>query len=656
MPNRRSKVIHVKMGIPGLTSFIKRNSTQYFENLQLKDTLVIIDGYALTNFLYSEYENQTSAFLGDYDLIANVYTDFINLLLKCNITPIFVFDGAYEQRKIETIMQRMSERIHLYSQPIKTPNCMPYFGSDILFDILNDMDIPHVNCDYEADSEIVVLAKLLNCPVISRDSDFYLNTVPYIPLDMITLDLKSSENVINCRVYNVERLLEGFGGLNIDYLPLVAALLGNDYIRPDTFASLLRLNPGTFNCGIKLKRITNWLRQQQNVNSAIFNMTKNLSCRDYITHQVTNIIHDYKNINSKYLSCILQYKSMSKYQNCLKNNLKTNEKHILPQWLEDNYRKGTVNSEVMTIVTLKKIFFKVCIENIEKPPYYVVSFNILEKIFGLLFGKNNSILGIGRKNGLNIGQYKIKPYIHNPYVPLNDINKTDLEYRKNIILSLIGTKAFNGIPKDWELFILTLIYWANHTNNHKSSHLHSLIVNAITFNIIKKPEMGSQNETFKISDILNLTDKSIVEQNIFNVKKEDCLKAMEVLSKYFKIDQYNDKNLYHKIIHPFAEFQSCVYNFLILNSLLDFPYEQCSIKNFFEGSFLYNLCIKMENHDPETFVTKQLFSKSDSLNKLYTSILSHLHPLLFASKKEAPVASTSNKQKPKRIRNKKSQK
>lgn len=638
------------MGIPGLTTFIKRNSTQYFENYQLKDTLVIIDGYALTNFLYSEYEKQTSAFLGDYNLIANVYIDFINLFLRCNITPIFVFDGAYEQRKIETIMQRMSERIHSYSQPIKASNCMAYFGSDILFDILNDMDVPHVNCDYEADSEIVVLAKLLNCSVISRDSDFFLNTVPYIPLDMITLDLKSSENVISCCVYNVEKLLEGFGGLNIDYLPLVAALLGNDYIRPDTFASLLRLNPGTLNCGLKLKRITNWLRQQQNVNSAVFNMTQNLSCRDYITHQIKNIIHDYKNINSKYLSCILQYKSMSKYQNCLKNNLKTNEKHILPQWLENNYRKGTVNSEVMTFVTLKKVFFKVCIENIEKPPHYLVSFNILERIFGLLFGKNDSILGIGRKNGLNIGQYKIKPYVNNPYVPLDDINKTDLEYRKNIMLNLIGTKVFNGIPKDWELFVLILIYWAKHTNNHKSSHLHSLIVNAITFNIIKKPEIGTQNETFKVSDILNLTDKSIIEQNIFNVKKEDCLKAMDVLSKYFEINQYNDKNLYHKIIHPFAQFQSCVYNFLILNSLLNFPYEQCRVENFFEGSFLYNLCIKMENHDPETFVTKQLFNESDSLNKVYKSILSNLYPLLLTSKKEVTVTSTSDKPKPKRVR------
>jgi len=85
------------------------------------------------------------------------------LLTRCNVTPIFVFDGAYEQRKMETIMSRMSQRIHSYGQPMKSAECMPMFGSGIIFAILNDMDIPHINCDFEADSEIVALAIRLSC-------------------------------------------------------------------------------------------------------------------------------------------------------------------------------------------------------------------------------------------------------------------------------------------------------------------------------------------------------------------------------------------------------------------------------------------------------------------------------------------------------------
>lgn len=616
------------MGIPGLTSFINRNSIKYFENHQLKDTLVILDGYAVTNFLYRKYENQTSPFGGDYDIMAKVYIDLINLFLRCNVTPVFVFDGAYEQRKIETIMSRMSQRIQSYSQPFKTGDCMPYFASDIIFDILNDMDIPHVQCDFEADAEIVALAKLLNCPVISRDSDFYLNTVPYIPLDMIMLDLKSTENVINCQIYNVEKLLDEFGGLKISYLPLVAILLGNDYIRPDTFCGLLRLNPGMFNCGLKLKKITEWLRKQKDENSAIHNMTSNLHGRDYVLNQIKNIIKEYKSVDSKYLSSLFLYKRMNKYQESLKHLLKENEKRILPQWLELNYRKGTINSELMTIYTMKKIFFKVQIEDYRKPPYYEVTFKILERLFGLLFTTKNSISSLGRKNDLNIGQYKIKPYIYNPYVPLSDLNKIDLEHRKNIILDVIGIKNFNGVPKEWELFVLSLIYWAVRSNNRNSKQMHALIVCAITLNIIDNTKIHSQNESFE-----DITDKNIIKEHMMNVKKEDCKKAIDILSEYRQVQQCNDKSLYYKIIHSLAQFQSCVYFLMILNSIVDFPFSQCRVENFFKGSFLYNLCVKMENYDPEKFISQHLFDRLDSLNNVYKSIISHLETLIPISKR-----------------------
>lgn len=625
--------LHIKMGIPGLTSFIQRNSTKFLENHELKDSLVIIDGYALTNFLYRQHEKQTSAFGGDYDIIAKVYVDFINWLIRCNVIPVFVFDGAYEQRKIETIMSRMSQRIQSYSQPIKTNECMPYFGSDILFDILNNMDIPLINCDFEADAEIVALAKLLNCPVISRDSDFYINTVPYIPLDMIIFNFQSS--VVNCQLYKVEKLLIEFGGLQLEFLPLVAVLLGNDYIKQDTFSFLLGLNPGTFNCGLKLKRITDWLRKQTDINRAIDNMTSRLHRnRDYIKKQIKIIINDYKHTESKYLSVLLQYKKMNKYHDQLQKYLKSDEQRILPQWLENNYRKGIINSEVMTIFTLKKIFFKVQIENYEKPPYYEVTFKILERILGLLFQNTLTYPSFGRKSGLNMGQYSIKAHVNNPCVPLADLNKTDIEYRKNVILNLIKIKNFDGVPKEWELFVLILIYWATHTNTHKSKHMHALIICAIKLNIIDKMETDSQNKIFE-----NFTGKSNIEQNIREVKKEDCSKAMLTLSNYVRVSQYNDKCLYYKIIHPYAQFQSCVYFFMILNSLLDFPYNQCRIEQFFKGTFLYNLCVKMENCVPEEFVSSQLFDKLDSLNKVYKSIIHHIDSLMAVPKKQVNTGS-----------------
>ncbi|VVC40419.1 XPG N-terminal,PIN domain-like,XPG/Rad2 endonuclease [Cinara cedri] len=635
------------MGIRGLMSFMHKNSTLYFENHQLKDTLVIVDGYSLTCFLYQLYENNTSAFGGDYDIITKFCVDFINLLLRCNVTPIFIFDGAYEQRKIKTIICRKIERIQVYSRPIKTSRCMPCFGCDVIFEILNDMDIPHIKCDFEADAEIVVLAKILNCPVISLDSDFYVNVVPYIPLDMIVLDFKSTEKFINCRLYKVEYLLNQFGGLNIEYLPLVASLLGNDYIRPDTFSSLLRISPDTYNCGLKLKRIINWLKNQKDVNTAVQNMTRNLFYnKAYIFKQIKTIINEFKRKDSKYLSFLLRYKRMSKYQDSLKKYIK-NEKSILPSWLECSYRKGIINSEVMNIFASNTIFFRTQIDDFEKPPSFKISFKILKRIIGLILGKNQSVQCFGRINGSNLGQYKLTAYIKKPCVTLADLNKTNLEYRKNIILDLIGMKFLNffKIPKEWELFIIILIYWINQTNNHNSVQVHALIICAIILNI-HKIEVQSQHKT--------LEKESIIKENITKVKNEDCIKAKSILSDYFKVTSYNDKNMYTKIMHSLAQFQYCAYYFMILNSLLNFPYKQCRIDNFFKGSLLYNLSVKLEKEkQPELFITKQLFEKLDSINIVYQSLTNQLEILLTVSKPRLmPDTRNCFRPKPKRKYNK----
>lgn len=640
------------MGIRGLTTFI-HNSTEYLENYQLKDSTVILDGFSLTNFLYEAHEsklsdeNKTSAFGGDYDTVAKVYVDFINWLIKCNVVPVFVFDGAREERKIETIKKRTKSKIALYGRPIKTSACTPYFISDIIFDILNDMDIPFVKCHFEADPEIFVLAKLLKCPIISNDSDFYLTTVPYIPFKTINLDFES--RTVSCKRYKVEKLLNHFGGLKLEFLPLVTVLLGDDFIKPDTFFRLLRIKRGTSDFNLRLSRITNWLRYQIDVNSAVDRMTRHL---DQSTGQSRNIenqiritLNNNKNEDSKYLSILLQNKNMSTYQDELKMHIIEDEKRILPQWLEDNYQKGYITSEVMTIYTQKKIFFKCQIEDYRERPYYEVSFKIVERILGLLFGNTSTYPYFGRtlrsSTGAAQGECNLRAHENNPRVSLATLNKVDMESRKSVILNLMELKNFNGVPKEWELFILVLIYWATHTRKHKSKHTNALIACAMKLMIIDKMGTVSQNE---------ISEKIIIEGNVIEVKKEDCSSAMSAFKNYGGVCHYKHEcasKRYYDIVHPYAQFQGCLSYFMMLNSLLNFPFDQCRVEHFFKGSLLYSLCVKMENFsDPEEFVILKLFDKSDSLNKVYKSIINLINKLISDSKKREHTDFTSGSEPP----------
>ncbi|XP_050421367.1 protein asteroid homolog 1-like [Adelges cooleyi] len=596
------------MGVVGITTYFQLNSNIFLKNHRLQNTVVVVDGFSLTHFIYNRCENGTSVFGGDYDVIAKAYRDFIDLLFKCNVTPVFVFDGMHEKRKDEKRMKTMKQRLKMYdtveafakqcdrssrkvNRPI--PTLFPYFAGDVIFDILSDMDIPQVHCDYEADSEVAILAKTFNCPVLSDDSDFYFQEAPFIPLKYMDID-GSMCNFIECKLYEIDYFLNYFGGLNQDFVPLIEAFLGNDYIKPGTLNAPLSLRLGTVTWDNKLMMIFRWLRWQKDVNSAILNMTYHLptSVKDNTIKIIETLVQEYRNTNSEYLPFVLNYKSMSRFQNDFKNKSKiVKQDTLLPRWLENHYRKGTVSSIIMTIVTKREMNFIFQIDDYKQEPYFLFSWRILETLVGLLFGDSDPLPAVGRGVNNDLVTYYIKPFVSQPCVPLSQLNKINLQQRKVIMFNLVDLKSLNGIPKDWEVYILGLIYWAKY-NSCKSNHLHALIVCAIILNTLRRCHDNSVELPF---DVVN-TENTIVNY-LLSLKGEECSRVKAKIAKYESCSKLNDQDTYCKIMYPFSQFQGCIDFIMILNSILDFPFVQCRIENFFKGTLLYNLCKEMNKYD-----------------------------------------------------------
>ncbi|XP_076627089.1 single-strand DNA endonuclease protein asteroid [Colletes latitarsis] len=220
------------MGIPGLTTFINNRSDRYLEYFELRDTYLVIDGNSISCQIYNSYKCNC-VFGGDYDKYAQRISDFFDDLLKCNVVPLVLIDGGCEDKKLQTVISRTKEKI-------------------LFKDIMRKKNIRHVQCLFEADNAIAAVARILNCPVLSYDSDFYVFGTLYIPFD--TLDnytVKSSTGtgyMKRCKIYKVEYLLNSYKGLNQSTLPLAAILLGNDYVKRGTFRNFFRY--------LKLRRIT----------------------------------------------------------------------------------------------------------------------------------------------------------------------------------------------------------------------------------------------------------------------------------------------------------------------------------------------------------------------------------------------------------------
>ncbi|XP_043257457.1 protein asteroid-like [Colletes gigas] len=164
---------------------------------------------------------------------AQQVSDFFDDLIKCNALPLVLIDCGCEDKKLQTVISRTREK-------------------EVFKDVTRKKNIRHVQCLFEADNAIATVARILNCPVSSYDSDFYVFGTLYIPFD--TLDnytVKSSTGngyTKRCKIYKVEHLLNSYRGLSQSTLPLAAILLGNDYVKRGTFRNFFRY--------LKLRRIT----------------------------------------------------------------------------------------------------------------------------------------------------------------------------------------------------------------------------------------------------------------------------------------------------------------------------------------------------------------------------------------------------------------
>lgn len=82
------------MGVRGLFSYIRKEQSN-FRPIQLRDSFIIFDGHNIINKLYLNSPLYTQ-YNGEYFGFDIIVEKFLLNLRKCNLEPIFVFDGLHE--------------------------------------------------------------------------------------------------------------------------------------------------------------------------------------------------------------------------------------------------------------------------------------------------------------------------------------------------------------------------------------------------------------------------------------------------------------------------------------------------------------------------------------------------------------------------------
>lgn len=538
------------MGVRGLTTFVNYNQDSFLKTYLLHDSNLVIDGHSLCAQLFRS-SNSFPAFGGNYDKFAAYVRTFFKNLKKCNITCYVLFDGGYEVRKLKTAYSRLRSKIsgasHLDPVTQSSLQIFPLLLRDTFKEVLRELNIKYSVCELEADDEIAAMARYLNCPVLSYDSDFFIYNVLYIPFNTLEYKAINQENngnkyyAIECKLFKSEYLVKKFQ-LQVDLMPLLATLLGNDFVQKRMFKkffSHLKLPKNRTKKNDQqrsIQALINWL-QNETLDSAIAKIigrVKNSEkskvlrivkesiegyncklCKSIKYFNLNNISND--SDNAQDISAITTAKHILENSHELlvpenndgsdsdtssdelegspsddENTETADEAELaMPDWLSARIRNNVVPQSYIDLYTLHIHFCVPQAEDYTSEDSFICTLPILRYAFDILTDfKEEHCIYVSRERDNNykriiVGQeFAIeKPLLEN----YSTMSLPDLQSFMSHFIRVNYTKLdltlIDMLPSNFRLISLSIIWWVKHCNVPKYL-VHSVILSYIMLDVI----------------------------------------------------------------------------------------------------------------------------------------------------------------------------
>ncbi|KAM7062784.1 single-strand DNA endonuclease ASTE1 isoform 2-T2 [Molossus nigricans] len=577
----------VIMGVRGLMSFVEEHSNEFFTDLKLRDTKIVIDGYSLFHRLCFN-SNLELRYGGDYDSFADVVQKFFESLFSCNICPYVVLDGGCDisDKKLTTLKDRAREKIQAaHSLSVGGGGCVcPLLIREVFIQVLIKLRVCFVQCFSEADRDIMTLANHWNCPVLSSDSDFCIFDLKtgFCPMNSfqwrnVNTVKGTQDHYIPAKCFSLDALCRYFSNMNKALLPLFAVLCGNDHINlpiVETFLSKVRLPLGAASYkGRRHHRVLgllNWLSRFADPTEALDNVLKYLPKKD--RENVKELL---------YCSMEEYQQSQVKLQDFFQCGTYACPEALnlrLPEWVLMALAKGQLSPFISDALVLRRTILHTQVENMQKPNAHRISLPIRQIIYGLLLNISshleNMSLNASPLQPLAFSEVeRINRNIKTSIVDavelpkdLSDLSKLtelSLARRQMLLLETLKVKQtiLDPIPTSLKLPIAVSCYWLQHMEpKAKLHHLQALLLGML---------LGP------LHAIINSPDKEDLREDGAKMLCEEFQRVKEQTPPGTRLDL--------DTAHVFCQWQCCLQMGLYLNQLLSTPLPEPDLTRNFRG-------------------------------------------------------------------------
>ncbi|CAN2389699.1 asteroid homolog 1 [Pristimantis euphronides] len=605
------------MGIQGFMSFVCSHN-DFFHELKLKNTKLIIDG---NNLYYTSYFDSGLDLVhgGDYDKLTDVLNKFFESLSMCNIQAYVVFDGGCDisDKKLETQKQRIRDKIkmaHNLSEG-RAGSVLPLLSREVCIHVLRKLQVPFVQCFSEADREIVVLANLWNCPILSFDSDFCIFDLKagYCPQNSfhwrnVVTPKGTRECYIPARCFSAQKLCRYYN-MNIALLPLFAVLTGNDYISLaalETFFSKAHLPVGNTSHGgrrhTRIHGLLCWLSRFADVEEAMENVLSYLRVqdRDSVRQLLYSAMEEYNLDETVNLG---QYFLRGLYVSPTAVKLK------LPDWVQLALARGELSPLLSDALVLRRVFLHAQVEDFKKPSAHLITKPVRRLIYALLLNASSKTPTEGqRSKELFVVEFdRMETSLRRSIVEISyvyddiskDISLSKLpqlpqETRLKLLLWGLDLKIndLEFVPPSYKLVLAIVCYWITHAEPKvKLHHFKALLTGIVcgeAFNIQNKPDEQQEAITSVCEQIRRMHLEGAAQHRSLNLDD----------------------------VHIFCQWQCCLQMYMHLNYLLCTPLPNPDITRLYSGSLVYHITQKLK-----TSPSEDLFKSCPSLEQLYQNCI-----------------------------------
>ena len=140
------------MGVFGLNTYIKKKGIFRRENFELKDTRVVVDGYALLYHLYFQdpvkLDDQCG---GQYKKFRDTIVEFFKRLIQNSVKPFVLLDGASAPSgsKLKTFRQRLEGKIGRFLKSDPKAQILPLLAIHTFVQTMKDVSgVRFAVCDW----------------------------------------------------------------------------------------------------------------------------------------------------------------------------------------------------------------------------------------------------------------------------------------------------------------------------------------------------------------------------------------------------------------------------------------------------------------------------------------------------------------------------